>query len=101
MGSFLVVVNAPLLIQKPYIFQTVEQVCIQKFLSHRSIFALNEGVLYRLTRLDELKTDVSLFAPAMKTLADELGPVIYSDGLGSTSVFYLSLQHPDDPRCRQ
>ena len=63
MGSVVIVVSLPCADNPPCVFQGVEQVFVQAFISQPAIEALDKSVLHRLAGRDVMPTDAARFAP--------------------------------------
>ena len=79
MRPFGVVINSPSLDEFFRIFEIDEPVLIEALVAHRPVEAFNEGVLDRLTRLDELLFDAMLVGPPVEHFARELGTIVSKD----------------------
>ncbi len=79
MGPVRVVADAPGLDRPPRVLQIQEPVLIQALLAQPSVEALDEGVLYRLARPDELELHTPQMRPLIQGPARKLRPVIYAN----------------------
>ena len=80
MRSLGVVLTSPILDLLPGLIDRPEGVAVQALMPERAVARLNEGVLRRLPRLDEVQMHAMIAGPLPKGLADELGAVVDRDG---------------------
>lgn len=80
MRSTLVVVQPPASDQELGADQTSEPVDIEVLTANATVEALDEGVLDRLTRADELQMDVVVVHPLIQKLAAQFRPIVEHGG---------------------
>jgi len=82
--------------------QTQEPVLVQAFVPHLAVEALDESILHRLPRFDEVQLHALLVGPHIQSLARKLRPVIRHQDLRQPSSLPQLLQyaHHDYPMAR-
>jgi len=91
-----VVVVLPFLRFLTDLIERPEDIGIEEFTPEAAVQAFDTGVLRGFTGLDKRQHDLSVFAPRIEALADELRAVVYPDHGGKTAAFFELLQHADD-----
>lgn len=79
MRSFVVVVFAPSLDDRLSLGQREELIVVEAFLTQPPVEALNERILVRLARPDEVELHAVAVGPGVHLVAGELGAIVATD----------------------
>src|SRR6185437_7011972 len=94
--AHLIVVSTPSLAFSPRLVEAQEPVGVQALGAELAVQALDESVVGRLAWPAEVQCDVVHEGPQVELLADELGPVVETDGLGIAKLARDALECFDD-----
>lgn len=97
MGPLLVVVDPPVLDDRPRVGETEQPVFIEAFVVAGAVEALHEGVLNRVARFNEAEMDTVLIGPPVQGLASELGVVVHADPLRMAMMGHQTVEHAGHP----
>jgi len=95
-GPGVVVIVLPLLRFLPHLIERPEDVCVEEFTPEAAVQAFYIGVLRGFTGLDKRQRNLSVFAPGIKSVADELRAVVHPDHRGKAAAFFELLQDAND-----
>src|SRR6476661_3699637 len=93
MGSFGIVVDAPLLDSLPGFLQAGEPFLIQALLAKAPVERFNLSILRRFSWFDKEQGNRVLLGPEIECLSPKLRPVVDAEPLRCTAQFNLLIQH--------